>query len=50
MSTKNLASNDFSNRMKEKRSGGKLKSYYGSKKLLYFTDRKAFSRKLGKYK
>ena len=35
---------------KEKRSGGKRKSYYGFKKLLYFIDAKAFSRNLGKYK
>ena len=46
----NLAWKVFRNKMKEKRSGGKRKSYYGFKKLLYFTNRKAFSRKLGKYK
>ena len=50
MSGQNLAFKDFRNRMKEKRSGGKRKSYYRFKKLLYFTDTKAFSRKLGKYK
>ena len=50
MSEQNLAWKDFRNRMKEKRSGGKRKSYYGFKKLLYFIDTKAFSRKLGKYK
>ena len=36
--------------MKEKRSGGKRKPYYGFKRLLYFIDTKVFSRKLGKYK
>ena len=50
MSGQNLAWKDFRNRMKEKRSGGKRKPYYGFKKLLYFIDTKAFSRKLGKYK
>ena len=50
MSGQNLAWTDFRNSMKEKRSGGKRKSYYGFKKLLYFTDTKAFSRKLGKCK
>ena len=50
MSGQNLAWTDFRNSMKEKRSGGKRTSYYGFKKLLYFTDTKAFSRKLGKCK
>ena len=50
MSGKKLAWKDFRNSMKEKRSGGKRKSYYGFKKLLYFTNTKSFSRKLGKYK
>ena len=50
MSGQNLAWKDFRNRMKEKRSGGKPKPYDGYKKLLYFIDTKAFSRKLGKYK
>ena len=36
--------------MKENRSDGKRKLCYGFKKLLYFVDTKAFSRKLGKYK
>ena len=49
MSGQNLAWKDFRNRMKEKR-GRKGKTYYGFKKLLYFIDTKAFSRKLGKYK
>ena len=49
MSGQNLAWKDFRNRMKEKR-GRKGKPYYGFKKLLYFIDTKAFSRKLGKYK
>ena len=48
--SKNLAWKDFRKRVKEKRSGGKHKSYYGLKKLLYFTDTTAFSRKLRKYK
>ena len=50
MSGENLAWKDLKNMIKEKRSGGKRKSYYGFKKLLYFIDTKAFSRKLGKYK
>ena len=50
MSGQNLAWKDFRNRMKEKRSGEKPKPYDGYKKLLYFIDTKAFSRKLGKYK
>ena len=47
MSGKNLAQKDFRNRMKEPRSGGKRKPYYGFKKLLYFIDTKTFSRNLG---
>ena len=47
MSGQNLAWKDFRNRMKEKRCGGKRKPYSGFNKLLYFTDTKAFSRKLG---
>ena len=35
MSGQNLAGEDFRNRMKEKRSGGKRKSHYGFK--IYFT-------------
>ena len=50
MIRQNLAWKDFRNRMKEQSSGGKRKPYYGFKKLLYFIDTKAFSRKLGKYK
>ena len=50
MRRQNLAWKDFRNRMKEKHSGRKRKFYYGFKKLLYFIDTKAFSRKLGKYK
>ena len=50
MSGQNLAWKDFRNKMKEKCSGGKCKSYYGFEKLLNFTDTKAFSRKLGKHK
>ena len=50
MGGQNLAGKDFRKRVKEKRGGGKRKPYYGFKKLLYFSDTKAFSRKLGKYK
>ena len=42
MSGLNLAWKDFRNRMKKKCSGGKRKSNYGFKKLLYFIDTKAF--------
>ena len=48
MSGQNLARKDFGNRMKEKHGGGKRKSYYGFKKLLYFIASKPFSRKLRK--
>ena len=50
MSGQSLARKYSRNGMKEKSSGGKRKPYYGFKKLLYFIDTKAFSRKLGKYK
>ena len=50
MSGQNFAWKDFRNRMEEKRSGGKHKSSYGFRKLLYFIDTKAFPRKLEKYK
>ena len=49
MSGQNLAWENFRKRMKGKRSGGKPKPYYGFKKLLYFNDTRAFSRKLRKY-
>ena len=50
MSGQNLACKDFRNRVIEKCSGGKRKTYYGFEELLYFIDTKGFSRKLGKYK
>ena len=50
MSRPILAWKDFGIMMKEKRSRGKRKFYYGFEKLLYFNDAKAFSRNLGKYK
>ena len=48
MTGQNLALKDFRNRMKEERSGGKRKSYYRFKKLLYFTDTKSVFKKSGK--
>ena len=42
MSRRILAWKDFRIMMKEKRSRGKRKSYYGFEKLLYFNDAKRF--------
>ena len=48
MSRQNLAWKDFRSSMKGKRSGGKRKSYYGFKMLLYFIDIKSVFKKAEK--